>query len=109
MLCFSLILVTHDNHKHGRTIGTDPKWVIKDIVGVLPAMELERLIGVLGLAYQLPYTPDDGTRRESELLYLSMLDNGFSFMTSMMSKSGEFIIIIILPLLMLLILSENRI
>ena len=54
---FSLILVTCDNHEHGRTIGLDPKWVFKDIVGVLPAMEQKRLIVVLGLTYQLLYCP----------------------------------------------------
>lgn len=90
LLCFSLILVTHDNHKLGRILGSDPKeWVIKDIVGVLPTMELERFIAVLGLAYELPSVPDDSSRRESELLHLAMVENGFSFTTSMMPKSGE--------------------
>ena len=44
LLCFSIILVTRDNHEHGHTIGSDPKWVFKDIVGVLPAMEQEHLL-----------------------------------------------------------------
>ena len=90
LLCFSLILVTHDNHEYGRTLGSDPKeWVIKDIVGVLPAMELERFIAVLGLAYELPYVPDDSAHREGDLLHLAMVDNAFSFTTSMMLKNGE--------------------
>ena len=90
LLCFSLVLVTHDNHKHGRVLGSDPKeWVIKDIAGVLLTMELERFIAVLGLAYELPYVPDDNTRREQDLLHLTMLDNAFCFTTAMMLKSGE--------------------
>lgn len=90
VLCISMILVTHDNHEHGRTIGSEPKeWVMKDIAGVLLAMELERFIAVLGLAYNLPYVPDDDARREGDLLYLTMVDNAFSFSTSMMLKSGE--------------------
>lgn len=90
LLCFSLVLVTHDNHEHGRIVGSDPKeWVIKDVAGVLPTLELERFIAVLGLAYKLPYVPDDNTRREQDLLHLTMLDNAFCFATVMMPKSGE--------------------
>ena len=90
LLCFSLILVTRDNHERGRTIRSDPKeWVLKDIVGVLPAMELERFIAVLGLAYELPYVPDDSARRENDILHFSMVDNAFCFTTSMVLKSGE--------------------
>jgi hypothetical protein len=34
LLCFSLVLVTCDNHEHGRALGSDPKeWVLKDIAG----------------------------------------------------------------------------
>ena len=61
---------------------------MKDIVGVLSAMELERFIAVLGLAYQLPYVPDDSARREGDLLHLSMLENAFCFTTSMNAKAG---------------------
>jgi hypothetical protein len=90
LLCFSLVLVTQDNHEHGRTLGSDPKeWVIKDVAGVLLTMELERFIAVLGLAYDLPYVPDDSARREQDLLHLTMIDNAFSFTTSMMLKSGK--------------------
>ena len=90
LLCFSLILVTRDNHENGRTFGSEHKeWILKDIVGVLPAMELERFVAILGLAYKLPYVPNDGARREGDLLYLSMIDNAFCFSTSMISKSGE--------------------
>jgi len=90
LLCFSFVLVTCDNHEHGRTLGSDPKeWVIKDIAGVLLTMELERFIAVLGLAYELPYVPDDSARRERDLLHLAMIDNAFCFTTVMMTKSGE--------------------
>jgi hypothetical protein len=90
LLCFSLVLVTCDNHEHGRALGSDPKeWVIKDIAGVLLTMELERFVAVLGLAYELPYLPDDNARRESDLLHFAMVDNAFSFTTGMMHKIGE--------------------
>jgi hypothetical protein len=90
LLCFSLVLVTRDNHEHGRILGSAPKeWVIKDVAGVLLTMELERFIAVLGLAYELPYVPDDSARRESDLLHLTMLENAFCFSTSMMLKSGK--------------------
>ena len=91
LLCFSLILVTQDNHEHGRVFGTDTKeWIIKDIKGVLLAMELERLIAVLGLAYELPYVPDDSACREADLLYFSMAENAFNFTTAMISKGGAY-------------------
>ena len=106
LLCFSLILVTCDNHERGRTIGTDPKWVFKDIVGVLPAMEQERLIAVLGLTYQLPYVPDDSARRESDLFYFSMIDNSFCFMTSMSKDSGKYHFIIYLFSMLTAYISE---
>ena len=90
LLCFSLVLVTRDNHEHGRSFGSEPKeWILKDIAGVLPSMELERFVAVLGLAYNLPYVPNDSARREGDLLYLSMIDNAFCFTTSMVSKAGE--------------------
>jgi hypothetical protein len=90
MLCFSLVLITRDNHEHGRMFGTEPKeWIMKDVAGVLLTMELERFIAVLGLAYELPYVPDDSARREQDLLHFSMVDNAFSFTTGMMLKSGE--------------------
>ena len=90
-LCFSLVLVMSDNHEHGRTFGTEPKeWFVKEITGILLTMELERLIAVLGLAYKLPYVPDNNTRREQDLLHLTMIDNAFCFATTMMSKSGAF-------------------
>jgi hypothetical protein len=92
LLCFSLVLVTRDGHVHGRIIGSEVKeWVIKDIAGVLLTMELERFIAVLGLAYNLPYVPDDNARREGDLLHFTMVDNAFTFMTGMMPKGGEFI------------------
>ena len=71
LLCFSLVLITRDNHEHGRILGSAPKeWVIKDVAGVLLTMELKHFIAVLGLAYELPYVPDDSVRRESDLLHL---------------------------------------
>lgn len=90
LLCFSVILVTHDNHEHGRSLGSDPKeWFIKDVAGVLLTMELERFIAVLGLVYELPYVPDDSARREQDLLHLTMVENAFSFTTTMMPKKGD--------------------
>ena len=90
VLCFSLVLITHNNHEHSRTLGLDPKeWVIKDVTGVLLTMELEHFIAVLGLAYELPYVPDDSACREQDLLHFSMFDNAFCFTTGMMLKSGE--------------------
>ena len=90
LLCISLVVVTRDNHKYGRTFGSESKeYFIKDISGVLLAMELERFIAVLGLAYELPYVPNDNTRKESDLLYFSMADNAFNFTSRMISKAGE--------------------
>ena len=91
LLCFSLILVTGDNHNRPRTFGSEKEWVLKDIAGVLLTMELERLVSVIGLAYQLPYLPDDNACRESDLLHFSMVENAFSFTTSMMHNNGELI------------------
>lgn len=92
LLCLSVVLITGDSHEHGRTLGSEPKeWVIKDVAGVLLTMELERFIAVLGLAYELPYVPDDSARREGDLLHFSMIKNAFSFATAMMPKSGEYI------------------
>jgi hypothetical protein len=90
LLCFSLILVARDNHEYGRTFGSELKeWILKDIVGILPVLELECLVAVLGLAYNLPHIPNDSSRNEKELLYLSMVDNAFCFTTTMISKSSE--------------------
>jgi hypothetical protein len=91
LLCFSLILVTGDNHNRPRTFGSEKEWVLKDIAGVLLAMELERLVSVIGLAFQLPYLPDDNARRDTDLLHFSMVENAFSFTTTMMHKDGELI------------------
>jgi len=53
------------------------------------AMELERLVAVLGLAYDLPYVPDDNLRKQTDLLHFPMIENAFSFTTGMMAKNGE--------------------
>ena len=91
LLCFSIILVTGDHHERGRTLGSEPKeWFLKDIAGVLLSMELERFIAVLGLAYRLPYIPNDNARQEKDLLHLTLMDNAFSFSTTMMPKHGAF-------------------
>ena len=58
-------------------------------------MELERFVTVLGLAYQLPYLPDDNLRRETDLLHFAMVENAFSFTTGMMPKNGECILNIV--------------
>ena len=49
-------------------------------------MELERFIAVLGLVYELPYVPDDSACREQDLLHLTMVENTFSFTTTMMVR-----------------------
>jgi len=91
LLCFSVILVMGDHHERGRTLGSEPKeWFLKDIAGVFLSMELERFIAVLGLAYRLPYVPNDRARQEKDLLHLTLVDNAFSFSTTMMPKHGEF-------------------
>ena len=90
MLCFSLVLVTHDNHEHDRSLGSDPKeWIIKDVAGVLLTMELECFVAVLGLVYELPYVPDESACREQDLLHLTMVENTFSFATTVMLKKGK--------------------
>ena len=91
LLCFSIVLVTCDNHQQGRFLGSDKEWVQKDVAGVLLAMELERFVAVLGLAYELPYVPDDNLRKESDLLHFGMVENAFTFTTGMMHKGGEHI------------------
>ena len=90
LLCFSLVLVTSDNHEHGHTLGSESnEYVIKDITRVLPNMELEHFVAVIGLAYQLPYLPNDNLHRETDLLHFAMLENAFSFMTGMIPKNVE--------------------
>jgi len=86
LLCFSVILTTSDNHIDGRTFGPGNEWIVKDIGGVLPAMELERAIAVMGLAFKMPYVPLDSTRTEFDVLHFTMFDNAFSFSTSMMKE-----------------------
>ena len=91
VLCFSLVLVMGDHHERARTFGSESKeWVVKEIGSVLFMMELEHFIAVLGLAYEFPYVPNDGTRLEKNLLHLTLVNNAFCFGTSMMSKNGEF-------------------
>ena len=70
LLCFSLVLITRDDHEHGRVFGSEPKeWMVKDVAGVMLTMELERFIAVLGLAYELPYVPEDSARREPSVAF----------------------------------------
>jgi len=91
LLCFSLVLVMDDGLEEGRTFGSELKsmWVVKYLDVVLAAVELERLVAVLGLAFKLPYVPDDSARRATDLLYFSMTGNAFSFTTVMAGKSGK--------------------
>ena len=95
LLCLSLVLVTSDNHDEGHALGSDKEWVIKDIAGVLLTMELECFVAVLGLAYELPYLPEDNVHREKDLSHFSMVDNAFSFTMGMMHKTGEHILDIV--------------
>ena len=86
LLCFSVIITTTDNHIEGRTFGPSNEWIVKDICGVFPAMELERAIAVMGLAFKMPYVPADSARTVFDVLHFTMDDNAFSFSTSMMKE-----------------------
>ena len=86
LLCFSVIITTADNHIEGCTFGPSNEWIIKDIAGVFPAMELERAIAVIGLAFKMPYVPADSARTAFDVLHFTMDDNAFSFSTSMMKE-----------------------
>lgn len=88
LLCFSVIITTTDNHIEGRTFGSSKEWIIKDIGGVFPAMELERAIAVIGLAFKMPYVPADSARTVFDVLHFTMDDNAFSFSTSMMKEGA---------------------
>jgi len=46
-------------------------------------MELEQMVAVIGLAYKLPYVPDDSARRDNDVLRFAMSNNAFSFSTLM--------------------------
>ena len=91
LLCFSIVLVINDSLEDGQTFGSDPKlqWVVKQIDAVLAAVELECLVVVVGLAFRLPYVPDDSAHAAMDLLYFPMAGSAFSFTTVMASKSGE--------------------
>ena len=88
LLCFSVIITTVDNHLEGRTFGSSNEWIVKDIAGVFPAMELERAIAVIGLAFKMPYVPADSSRTVFDILHFTMDDNAFSFSTSMMKEGA---------------------
>lgn len=90
LLCFSVIITTADNHIEGRTFGLSNEWIVKDIAGVFPAMELERAIAVIGLAFKMPYFPADSARTAFDVLHFTMDDNAFCFSTSPM-KEGDLI------------------
>lgn len=90
LLCFSVILTTTDNHIDGRTFGPSNEWIVKDICGVFPAMELERAIAVIGLAFKMPYFPNDSARTAFDVLHFTLDDNAFSFSSSMM-KEGKLV------------------
>ena len=74
----------------GRTFGPSNEWIVKDIGGVFPTMELERAIAVIGLAFKMPYVPADSARTTFDVLHFTMDENAFSFSTSMM-KEGVFV------------------
>ena len=63
LLCFSIILVIGDNHEDGLVFGTETGWVVKSMPGMLPSIELEHLVALLGLAFRMPYVPDDSAHR----------------------------------------------
>jgi hypothetical protein len=41
------------------------------------------------LAFQLPYVPDDSSRRDTDILYVSMYKNAFNFLTVTTPAAGE--------------------
>ena len=95
LLCFSVIMVIGDNHKDGLEFGSEMGWVVKSMPGVLPSMELEHLVALLGLAFRMPYVPDDSACHETDILYISMNKNAFNFSTVTMPAAG----VSILPIL----------
>jgi hypothetical protein len=62
---------------------------VKDIHGVFPAMELERAIAAIGLAFKMPYVPVDSARTVFDILHFTMDGNAFSFSTSMMKEGAQ--------------------
>ena len=97
LLCFSVIITTTDNHIEGQTFGSSNEWIVKDICGVLPAMELERAIAVIGLAFKMPYVLADSARTAFNVLHFTMDDNAFSFSTSIMKEGALVIFIFTFP------------
>jgi hypothetical protein len=89
LLCFSVVMVMGDNHEDGLEFGSETGWIVKSVPGVLPSLELEHLVSVLGLAFQLPYVPDDSSRRDMDILYVSMYKNAFNFSTVTTPAAGE--------------------
>jgi len=59
-----------DNYEPGRfhIFAIGMYIIVKYLDVVLAAVELERLVAVLGLAFKLPYVPDDSARRATDLL-----------------------------------------
>ena len=78
LLCFSVIMVMGDNHEDGLEFGSETGWIVKSVPGVLPSLELEHLVSVLRLAFQLPYVPDDLSHCDMDILYVSMYKNAFN-------------------------------
>jgi len=55
-------------------------------------MELEHLVALLGLAFRMPYVPDDSAHCETDILYISMNKNAFNFSTVTTPAAGESIL-----------------
>ena len=89
LLCFLVIMVMGDNHEDGLEFGSETGWIVKSVPGMLPSLELERLVSLLGLAFQLPYVPDDSSCRDMDILYVSMYKKAFNFSTVMIPAVGE--------------------
>lgn len=52
-------------------------------------MEQERLMAVIGLAFNMPYVPADNARTDMDVMHFSMTNNAFNFSTAIQSiKSG---------------------
>ena len=104
LLFFSVVITTTDNHIEGRTFGLNNEWIVKDISGVLPAMELERAITVIDLAFKMPYVSADSVRTAFDVLHFIMDDNAFSYSTSMM-KDGVSVLFYLKDISYLLLIS----
>ena len=92
LLFFSLVLTVHGDHTQLVKFST---LAYKGFAGILPALEQERLIAVLGLAYNMPYVPADNARTEMDVMHFAMEGNAFRFATAILPPNSTSSIIFI--------------